>query len=164
MGTARISVRDRSGGVTLVELITVIAIIAVLASIAMPSLAAALLNQRLRAAGTDLVSALLIARSEAIKRGAPVEIAPQTPGDWKSGWKVAAVASGEQIDKKDPPGHRVEVTRAPAVVTYERNGRLPVAAVVRFEFSDSEGDPGIRRRCVTLDPSGMPRLVASSCP
>ena len=48
----------------------------VLAALALPDLSNLLVNQRLRAAGTDLMSSLIVARSEAIKRNAPVEIRP----------------------------------------------------------------------------------------
>ena len=76
-------------GFTLVELVTVLTIVAILAAIAMPNLAVMMAGQRMRATGTDLVSSLLLARSEAIKRNADVEIAPQTAGDWTSGWRAA---------------------------------------------------------------------------
>ena len=62
------SIPARTRGFTLVELVTVIAIIAVIATIAMPDLSNLLVNQRLRGAATDLMSSLIVARSEAIKR------------------------------------------------------------------------------------------------
>lgn len=150
-------------GFTLVEMAVVIVIVAIVAAIAMPSLSSALANQRLRAAGTDLFSALLLARSEAIKRGAQVQVAPLAAGDWKSGWRVVATASGEQVEKTEALGHWIEVDLAPAVIAYERNGRLSVVGTVQVEFRDSAGATGVASRCVTIDPSGMPRLVASSC-
>ena len=68
--------RGELRGFTAVEALTVLAVIAMLAAIALPSLANVLASQRLRAAGTDLMSSLLLARSEAIKRNAQVEVAP----------------------------------------------------------------------------------------
>lgn len=160
----RSSLKFRSqAGFTLVEMVVVLVIVAILAAVAMPSLSSALANQRLRAAATDLVSALLLARSEAIKRGAQVQVAPLFAGDWNAGWRVVATGTGEQVDKTEALGHWVEVGLAPATIAYERNGRLSVAGSTQVEFRDSAGAAGVASRCVTIDPSGMPRLVASSC-
>src|SRR5262249_33672641 len=97
-----------SRGMTLVEIAVALAMVSVLVVVAMPNLAGAVANQRLRAAGTDLVSALMIARSEAIKRNAQVEVLPLTPRDWRSGWRVMTVDTAEQVDRKDALGTRVQ--------------------------------------------------------
>jgi type IV fimbrial biogenesis protein FimT len=149
---------------TLIELMTVLSIIAILAAIALPNLSDAMATQRLRAAGTDLISSLLLARSEAIKRNAQVVVAPQAAGDWTAGWRVATVGADEQVDKKDPLGARVAVALAPASIVYGRNGRLTSVLGTRVEFRDSEGRPGVDPRCVTVDSSGLPRLSAGACP
>jgi len=153
----------RTGGFTVVEALTVLAVVALLAAIAMPSLANVLAAQRLRAAGTDLMSSLLLARSEAIKRNAQVVVAPRSPGDWKSGWRVATAVTNEQVDRKEPLGVRVDVPLAPTRLVYERNGRLGVAGVTQFEFRDSDAAPGVHSRCVLIDSSGLPRLQVGGC-
>jgi len=150
-------------GVTLVELVVALAVVAILATIAMPNLATTLANQRLRAAGTDLVSALMIARSEAIKRNAQVEVAPLIRTDWKSGWRVQTVDSGEQVDRKDALGLRVAVALAPDTIVYERTGRLAVAGTTQVEFRDGEAGSTLSPRCVSIDPSGLPRLEMGTC-
>src|SRR4030095_3814970 len=132
------SLAHRGRGMTLVELAIAITLVAILATIAMPNLTATLANQRLRAAGTDLMSALLIARSEAIKRNAQVEVAPRAGRDWKSGWRVRTVDSAEQVDRKDALGIRVDVALAPDNIVYERTGRLTVAGTTQLEFRDNE--------------------------
>ncbi len=156
-------IRLRPGGFTLVEAVVVVVIVAILAAVAMPSMSSALANQRLRAAGTDLVSTLLLARSEAIKRGAQVQVAPLAAGDWKTGWRVVATGTGEQVEKTGALGHWVEVGLAPATISFERNGRVNAIGLTRVEFRDSAGATGVPARCVTVDPSGVPRLVASGC-
>jgi type IV fimbrial biogenesis protein FimT len=148
---------------TLVELSVVITVVAILAMVALPNLTTALANQRLRAAGTDLVSALMIARSEAIKRNAQVEVAPLAKRDWTSGWRVLTVDTEEQIDRKDAPGLRVAVAHAPASIVYERTGRLTVVGTTQLEFRDSESGSTLSPRCVSIDPSGLPRLEMGSC-
>lgn len=150
-------------GVTLVEVITVIGIVAILSAAAFPSMTTMLVAQRLRSAGTDLMSSLLIARSEAIKRGGQVRLAPVTGTDWNAGWIAKATATGEQIDRRNAPGFRVQVTRAPATIVYERTGRLSAAGVTRIQLSDIAGNTGAPARCVTIDPSGLPRLSVGAC-
>lgn len=153
----------RVRGFTAVEALTVLAVIAVLAAIALPSLASVLASQRLRAAGTDLMSSLLLARSEAIKRNTQVEVAPRNAGDWAAGWRVATVSTDEQVDRKEALGVRVDVSLAPASIVYQRNGRLAVAGLTQVEFRDSENQAGVHARCVTIDPSGLPRLQIGEC-
>ena len=103
----------RIRGFTIVELMVVIVIATLLAAVATPSLSTALTNQRLRNAATDLVSALMLARSEAIKRGVDVQVAPLSPGDWTSGWRVASVVGDEQIERTESLGPFVDVDYAP---------------------------------------------------
>jgi type IV fimbrial biogenesis protein FimT len=152
--TRRATVAQR--GVTLVELLTVLVVAAILAMVAMPSLGDALTSQRLRATGTDLMSSLLLARSEAIKRNTQVQIRPKTGVDWTSGWVVETVADGERFDAKDALGTRVRVTGAPASLTYQGNGRLSVAGVTRISLFDSYAHA--KGRCVVVDPSGQPTV------
>jgi len=151
----------RARGFTLVEAMIVVVILAIVAAMAMPSLDAALTNQRLRNAATDLVSALLLARSEAIKRGVEVQVAPLTPGDWTSGWRVVTTVDNEQVERTESLGHWVDVQYAPDVIAYQRSGRLLGAGVSRIEFRASKGT--VSARCIWIDPSGLPRLTVTSC-
>ena len=148
-------------GFTLVELLSVITIIAIGAALAMPSLRAALVSQRVRAASTDLVSSLLIARSEAIKRSDLVRVEPRSGDDWSNGWRVVGVTDGDQIDRKDALGEGAYVSRAPTSIVYERHGRLTMPGIVRIELVDTVSSA--RNRCVVVDPAGLPRLVTGSC-
>ena len=141
---------------TLVELLTALAVGAVMAMIAYPMLADAMTSQRLRASGTDLMSSLLLARSEAIKRNANVEVRPKVGVDWASGWTVDAVATAEQFDAKDALGIRVKVQGAPPVLTYRGNGRLTTPGVARIAIADT--DARATTRCLVVDPSGVPTL------
>jgi type IV fimbrial biogenesis protein FimT len=153
---------DPAAGFTVVELLTFITIFAIGAAIAMPSLRAALVGQRVRAASTDLVSSLLIARSEAIKRSDLVRVEPRSGDDWSDGWRVVGVADGDQIDRKDALGDGAYVSRAPVSIVYERHGRLTTPGIVRIELVDSTSST--RNRCVSIDPAGLPRVVTGSCP
>ena len=52
---------------------------------------------------------------------------------------------------------------APDSVEYGPSGRLVVAGVTRFQFSDSDTGSGVTPRCVIVDTSGYPRVEARSC-
>jgi type IV fimbrial biogenesis protein FimT len=152
-----------TNGFTAIELLIVMVIIAVVATIAMPELSNLLVNQRLRAAGTDLMSSLIVARSEAIKRNGPVEVRPASGVDWTQGWVVNATVSNEQIDKRNPLGSNVAVSLAPASIAYQHNGRLTSAATNKVQFSDSRSGSALSPRCLVIDPSGIPKLILGAC-
>ena len=157
------SIRNNPRGFTAIELVIVMAIVTVLAALALPDLSNLLVNQRLRSAGTDLMSSLIVARSEAIKRNGPVEIRPASGTDWTKGWVVSATASNEQIDKRNPLGSNVAVSLAPASITYQHNGRLSVAATNKVQFSDNRSGSALPPRCLVIYPSGLPKLILGAC-
>ena len=157
------SIRNSPRGFTAIELVIVMAIVTVLAALALPDLSNALVNQRLRSAGTDLMSSLIVARSEAIKRNGPVEIRPASGVDWTKGWVVSATASNEQLDKRNPLGSNVAVSLAPALITYQHNGRLNSATTNKVQFSDSRSGSALSPRCLVIDPSGIPKLILGAC-
>jgi type IV fimbrial biogenesis protein FimT len=146
---------------TLTELLAVLSIAAILAGIAMPNMRDMMTNDRIRVGGTDLMSALLTARSEAIKRNAQVQVRPATGTDWTTGWVVAAVSTGEKYDTKTPLGNGVQVNLAPASIVYERNGRLAAVGATKVEFADVYGH--VPARCLAIGLSGLPRLSQGSC-
>jgi type IV fimbrial biogenesis protein FimT len=74
-----------SRGFTLIELMVTIAILAIVLGLAVPSFQDFVSRNRLVAATNNLVSALALARSEAIKRATPVTVAS---ADWSAGWQV----------------------------------------------------------------------------
>jgi type IV fimbrial biogenesis protein FimT len=150
----------RPGGFTLVEMMVVLTMIAIGAALVVPSLNNALVRQRIRATATDMMSTLLLARSEAIKRNAQVSVAPRTDA-WTGGWDVTGVAEGDTIERKDALGGGVLVTRAPDALVFNGNGRLSTPGVVRFELVTETSS--LLSRCITVDPAGLPRLADGSC-
>jgi type IV fimbrial biogenesis protein FimT len=148
-------------GFTLTEMGAVLALAAILAGLAMPNMRDIMTNDRIRVGGTDLMSALLTARSEAIKRNGQVQVRPASGTDWTTGWVVASVATGEQYDTKNPLGNGVQVNLAPASIVYDRNGRLAAIGATRVEFADVDGR--VPTRCLAIGLSGLPRLSHGSC-
>lgn len=74
-------------GFTLIELMVTISIAAILLGIAIPSFTSTITSNRLTTNANELVTALNLARSEAIKRGQHV-VVKKTGPNWENGWQV----------------------------------------------------------------------------
>ncbi len=84
-------------GFTMIELVMTIAIASILMSIAIPSFNSTLTRSRLTSYANDLVGALNLARSEAIRRGIQVTVSHNGAlTHWESGWKVFVDINGDQ--------------------------------------------------------------------
>ncbi len=84
-----------NSGFTLIELMVTVAIVGIFASIALPSFAKLLENNRYTTITNNLVSTLHLARSEALKRRASVTVCPSSNQtscndntDFSTGWIV----------------------------------------------------------------------------
>lgn len=104
--TARKRVGRRGAGFTIVELMITVAIASILLAIAVPSFNQMIVSGRLAAQANELVGALSLARSEAIKRNANVTLCRagtvddddcvDAGGDWQA-WIVRANSTGEVV-------------------------------------------------------------------
>ena len=78
-------------GFTLIEMMTTLSVLAVSLALAAPALSGFIRGNRVRAAQGELVSSLMLARSEAARRGVPVGVearAIATDGGFARGWTV----------------------------------------------------------------------------
>ncbi|MEO6688556.1 MAG: GspH/FimT family pseudopilin [Dokdonella sp.] len=79
--------RQVSRGFTLLELITAVAIVAILVAVALPNFSEFLIRSTVSDNSSDLIAAINVARSEAVKRGRPVSVIANG-GNWNAGWQV----------------------------------------------------------------------------
>jgi type IV fimbrial biogenesis protein FimT len=149
----------RHGGFTLIELMVVVAVMAIMASLAAPSFQQLLAAQRVRLTGYNIVGDMVLARSEAVKRGENVTLTP-VASNWSQGWSVNVASNALELRGQGRVGNGVQFTTSPASVTFDRNGRTGVSAVVRFGLYDGASS----RRCISLDPSGRPKSANTECP
>jgi type IV fimbrial biogenesis protein FimT len=153
------SAKNTTRGFTLIELMVTVAVLAVMASLAAPSFRELLAAQRVRTTAYNIVGDLVLARSEAVKRGENVMVTPVSAA-WSNGWSVNVASSAEVLSGQGSVGSGVQFTTSPASITFDRNGQTSVSTVVRFGLSDG----GPHKRCISLDPLGRPKSTTMECP
>lgn len=87
----------KNSGFTLIELMVTLAVAAIVLTIGIPSFQELVNNNRLTTGTNQLVTALNLARSEAVKRGVQVTVRRKgiTTQRWELGWDVFADSNGD---------------------------------------------------------------------
>lgn len=87
-----------SKGYTLAEALVVLLVILILLSVGVPAMGKIIRRYQLSTAVSDFYAALQLARSEAIRRGARIDLVPAENGrDWTRGWLVMQDKNGNRI-------------------------------------------------------------------
>lgn len=175
-GCCRREGAPRARGFTLIELMTTLAVLIVLLTLAAPAFTSFLHSNRLRAAQSELVASLMLARSEAGRRGRQVGVEALQPvgnGGFTAGWRVWVDAdangsydSGETV-LRDVPAQRPPLTIDSGAevrgVVFAPSGFLVPAAAVTFKLC---GTPGQGKGYqVLLEPVGLTDITeVSTCP
>jgi type IV fimbrial biogenesis protein FimT len=149
--------RGGGGGFTLIELLITISIAAILMAVAIPSFSSFVSAQRIRTASFDLSSALIYARSEALKRNADVTLT-SAAGGWQNGWTLD---TGLTVISQHEPLSALVVTGPIGTLTYRSNGRLSSSGNT-FSISSARNS-SVTPRCISVALSGIPVSKAGSC-
>jgi type IV fimbrial biogenesis protein FimT len=83
------------------ELIITIALVAILAALAVPNFREFLIRMNVSESTNELVHALNLARSDAVRRGKVVLVEPVS-SDWSNGWVVRCEECAPPADPSDP--------------------------------------------------------------
>lgn len=165
-------------GFTLMELLVVIAILVILITLAIPFFDTIIQNNRTITLSNELVSALHLARSEAIKRGVSVSVCAAADDqlnscgtNWNNGWIVFTNPNEDvQFDNNDTeislrvsqtlgPGYSLSINPE-GVATYTSSG-FPLASSSNMVFTLRPTNcVGNSVRTVTISSTG--RIITSS--
>jgi type IV fimbrial biogenesis protein FimT len=144
-----------------------LAVAGVLVGVALPSFQQTMKSHRAKAVASDLHISYLLARSEALKRSANIDI-KATGGDWTQGWTVEIQSSGADLRVNDGTADvdlgcgsspTASLSACPATVTFTRTGRPSSYTEFRSYVADY---PSIQARCVSVTVSGQPRVTTDS--
>ena len=147
----------RQQGFTLVELMIGVVVLALVTLVGIPEMRSFVASQRTKAAASDLYSAMVFARSEAVKRNAGVAVVP-VAADWGKGWSVRLASDGTVLRTRGALG-TVAASGPGTGISYIGNGRL-FGGAERLELSANHGAIA---RCVTISTNGRPRILVNSC-
>ena len=150
--------RRHNAGFTLIEMVVVVAVMAILVTIAVPSFKDMLLGTRVRTTASDLLQAVMLARSEAIKRSASVDVTPAA-GGWAQGWSVTV--GGVTIETHEAPGSVSIDANAAGSITFRLDGRVSTG-VRSLTVYTTEATSNIAARCILIDASGRPTIRTDS--
>ncbi len=170
-------------GLTLIELMVTLAVAIILITVGMPLFSGVAANNRASVHTNMLVTALNLARSEAVGRSENVSVcasATNPPGgtptcgtaaQWGNGWfaftddGVLGTFDGSdtrlriwEVSGGNPPS--VAVVGGTAAVF---NHLGSAGAQITFEMSQS-GAPGNPTRCITVSATGQIRTTRAACP
>lgn len=165
---------DAMRGFTLIELLVTLAVAAILLTVAVPNFQMFVMNNRMASQANDLITALNMARSEAVKRAANVMVCTGTacPGavSWTQGW-IVADAAGNPIRKQQALGGSSTLTPGADVantITFTSAGRTTIpttATAASTTLTLCPPAPAIvQGRAIQIERTGRTRVSPVACP
>ena len=173
-------------GFTLIEMMVTITVLAILIALVTPSFRGVLRDNRAATQANALVGSLMLARTEAIKRNAPVVICRSNDGEscagseWEDGWIVwpdtnrSGTLNPDDGDGIPEAGEEMilqveaalaggfDLTATGSAITYRPDGSIAGAADA-FELVPPGGDTA-HGRCLEIDTTGRPKVTKGACP
>ena len=168
----------KQSGVNIIELMITLFIAGILAAIAMPAYNFYMQNTRALTLSTDFTTALAYARTEALKRGAPVSICSASDNSltacggnntWANGWIIFSDPNGDGVLADINDRLRVHealpigttFTTAQARITYDGTGFITAGAGSYTLMAP--GCSGNHGRTVTLSNTGRANVAETVC-
>ncbi|MQR01137.1 GspH/FimT family pseudopilin [Glaciimonas soli] len=158
-------------GFTLIEILISITVMSILLAIGAPSMQHFVIENRLNSTVNQFVAATIFARSEAIKRGRPVQLCrsadsantslcvgtakdARDANDWGSGWVVMLLDDQQVLLRQGALPDKVRVTGTKKIITYNADGN-PGASFGNLVFAYNDQ----YSRIVCMSRSGRVRVL-----
>ncbi|HEY4316243.1 MAG TPA: GspH/FimT family pseudopilin [Herbaspirillum sp.] len=135
----------KAAGFTLIELMIVLAIAGLALTLAIPAFQEMTGRQQLNTAAADLLHAIQLTRSEALRRNRTVRLAPLDDADWTQGWRIY-VGSGESGPYRDGDRLILQRTALPAGLRIENRSGAPPEIHIAY----NGGGRSVRRNGMRL--------------
>lgn len=164
-------------GFTLVELLVTLALVAILVTVGVPSFLTTIQNNRVTTQANNFVSAINLARSEAVKTGAIAHVealSPTVGNEYGAGWRVWVDLNGNAaLDLAATPPEEVREFAAldggavlnsggPTDLQFLSSGGLNSAAVsLSLSIPNCAGD---QIRTIAIALTGRADVTRSTCP
>jgi len=158
---------EKRRGFTLLELMITLSVAAILVTVAVPGMRQFIQNSRATAQANELVTAINLARSEAGKRGAAVEVCASSDqatcnsSDWTDGWVVREQAGGTVIRVWQGLPDSANVNDNGDQIVFSALGEADNARQLTLWF---DGCSGERQRQINVNVAGRPSVVRQACP
>ncbi len=163
-----------NAGFTLMELIITTAILAIVLSLAVPSVRITMANNQIATANNAIVSALNLARSEAITRANQVSVCPSNAGNncnnnrWNRGWIVFdnldgnGIPAGTEIIRRDRRDSSVTPSGFNGAVTFQANGTTTLAGPQTITICFNDTTVTNKCRSITISRFGSIKSVTTT--
>lgn len=156
--------KTKTSGFTLVELLIALLLFSILVSIAVPSMQTFMRSNRLTSTTNDMVTALNVARSEAVRRSSTIKLCISNAaqddcdsgtGNWENGWIMFIDDNGD--DSVDSGEKVLRVTGSTGGGTTIRTAQY--GYVIAFGGDGSASDVGSFRVCGNNANAGAARGI-----
>lgn len=156
-------------GFTLYELMVTVAVASTILSFGVPGFQNYVQSSRSVTHTNDMVTALNLGRSEATRRGAPIQVCPSTDAatcsgavDWSTGWVVLDPAGAVLRTWPARSGGTGVLTGNVTTITFQPRGAMPagVNPQLALQLPKCKNDG---RRVITISAAGRIAVNRANC-